>query len=98
MTSLIWQGFKKALEFDDLFDLVEDDQAQALANRFEEIWRQEASASASGTVSLLRVLWEQFGRSYAAIGIFHLIQAASSIASPIIISNITLFAQVQIFK
>lgn len=87
MSPLIHKGFKKPLQYEDLYALLDEFTAKVLANRFNEIW-----ATYEKPVSTLKVLTRQFGFKYGLIGIYHLIQAAANIASPTIIGLITSFA------
>lgn len=110
LTPLVWKGFKKPIDTDDLYKLRDDICCDTLVKRFDELWEEEVkiqkelhSKATSNTdestappeikVSSLKVLWKQFGKLYAIIGVFHLIQAAANITSPVLISLLTGFAQ-----
>ena len=107
MTPIVWQGYKKPYEQDDLYELGEDFKAEKMALDFSRIWDEEQKllderkAAATGGasenipehVTVTRVLYRQFGRLYSIIGVFHLIQAAANISSPLIVGALTQFVE-----
>ena len=99
MTPLVWKGYKKPLEQSELYTLKPDIQSELLADEFERLWREQrqhqpitSSNEHSAEISSYQVLKKQFGKRYAVIGVFHLIQAAANISSPVIMQALLNFA------
>ena len=93
MTLFIWHGFKKPIDFADLFELTPDLKSATLSADFERLWAEEKSKNPELPVSVFKIIYRQFGRLYAFIGIYHLIQAAANISAPIFVGLITSFAE-----
>jgi ATP-binding cassette subfamily C (CFTR/MRP) protein 1 len=91
LNGFIWLGYKHPLEQQDLYDLVEHNQADYLVNQFESLWQ---SAQTNGQpVRLFPILYKQFGPKYIWMSSLHLIQAAANIGSPVVIGLITSYVK-----
>lgn len=93
MNSFIWQGYKVPLEQETLYDLAPNNSASYLSEKFEKRWNEIKMANPSAPVNVSPLLFGLFGKQYIRFGLLHLIQAATNIASPVVIGLITSFVQ-----
>jgi hypothetical protein len=67
MRKLFWDGFKKELNEDDIYEVRPSYQSQKLGNKLEKHWDKQKAPS------LLLLLWRCFGKLYLIIAISQLI-------------------------
>ncbi|EDV28837.1 uncharacterized protein TRIADDRAFT_19619 [Trichoplax adhaerens] len=89
LNTLFRTGNKRCLEKSDLYNLYEEDKAEASVNKFEKEWAKESKkASKIYTPSLQLAIVKAFGFSFMLLGIPCFLEESIKIAQPLLIGQI----------
>ncbi|XP_056631141.1 ATP-binding cassette sub-family C member 4-like [Diorhabda sublineata] len=88
--SLFTRGYKKDLEDDDLYEVIETCRSKKCADELESAYH--ADRKRKGKPSIFRVLWNCFGMSYLILGLFNLAwKLLTSALEPDAIANLVAY-------
>ncbi|XP_057667029.1 probable multidrug resistance-associated protein lethal(2)03659 isoform X1 [Diorhabda carinulata] len=87
LANLFTKGFKKDLEDDDLYEVVEKVRSKKCGNKLEHAYLSRAKSKSS--VSFYRLLWQMYGLQYVGLGIIQLaVKLFISVLEPNAVANL----------
>jgi hypothetical protein len=60
LTPLIYLGYKKSLDMDDLFDLKKNDKSEVIMEDVNECWKTSKHSKYSLYLTILKYIWKRF--------------------------------------
>ncbi|KAH9124734.1 hypothetical protein AeMF1_004553 [Aphanomyces euteiches] len=84
LTPLMDLGSKKPLEFEDLYQLDQENRAKNIASHFDRVWAEEL---AKKTPSLSWALARAFGRPFVLAGLLRFVRTNLQFTAPIVIKR-----------
>ena len=84
--SIVWKGWRKRLDYKDLWDLNEEDRSATIVPVFAEIWQRKYNRKKEGEeISVLPIMLKTFGGPFMIGSLMMIIPEMLMLVNPLIL-------------
>lgn len=93
LNPLFWVGYKRRLEEDDMYEVLEEDKSEKLGQDLNRLWQQEVQAAAKDLrkPSLAKAIIRCYRKSYSVLGFFTLLEEVIKVVQPVLLGQLIVY-------